>query len=401
MFSDFLQNRKLLYLSMHDLTIPNGPGVNEFECSRYLKKRYPNAVYVLAPKPRYTSHGACEVIDEVFAKAPLWNLPSHFFREARLAIRINELIAKEEFDCVLARMSLLPWALGNIDVQRAPLFLKTVGEIEGYTRNKGIKGAFARCTRNLNNSISKKVLDRAAVIDCCTPELVVKNSRDFGVPLEKIYLVENGTNTESFQPKPLDCKKKVFGCDHLDPILGYVGGAPAERGGVEIIKTVAALKDEYPNIGAIIVGSDPDGSLEQIALSSGVRDRVVLPGVVSYEEIPEIVQSFDVGFALDRSTRVEVTGNSYQKVRQYLSSGKAVITCMDANHDFVKNGLVHVVRPDEIAEIINETRRLLERSSHKVVSESRRAVQFAKANLSIQKMMERRLEIYQSLSNGI
>ena len=82
-------------------------------------------------------------------------------------------------------MSLFPWALVNIDVQRAPLFLKTVGEIDGFARNKGIKGVFARCTKNLNNSISKKVLNRAAAIDCCTPELVAKNSKDFGIPLEK------------------------------------------------------------------------------------------------------------------------------------------------------------------------------------------------------------------------
>jgi glycosyltransferase involved in cell wall biosynthesis len=397
MFSDFLQNRKLLYVSMHDLTIPNGPGVNEFECSRYLKKRYPNAVYVLAPKPRYPSHSACEVIDETFSKAPLWNLPLHFFLETRLKNRINELIVNEKFDCVLARMSLFPWALVNIDVQRAPLFLKTVGEVDGFTRNKGLKGVFARCTRNLNNSISQKVLNRAAAIDCCTPELVAKNSKDFGIPLEKIFLVGNGTNTDRFQPRPSNSTKKVLGSDHLDPILGYVGGAPAERGGVEIIKAVAALKDEYPNIGAIIVGADPDGSLEQIALGSGVRERVVLPGVVSYEEIPEIVRSFDIGFALDRSSRVKVTGNSYQKVRQYLSCGKPVITCMDAHHDFVKKGLVQAVNPEDITEIINQIRKLLERTRDNVVLESQRAVDFAHTNLSTTKLMERRLKIIEGV----
>lgn len=397
MLSDFLRHRKLLYVSMHDLTVPNGPGVNEFECSAYLKKRYPDAVYVMAPKPRYSSHGACKVVDEFFSRAPYWNLPCHFFCETRLTKRINELILKEKFDCVLARMSLFPWALVNIDVQRAPLFLKTVGEVDGFTRNKGIKGLFARFTRKLNNSIWKRVLDRAATIDCCTPELVAKNSKDFGVPLEKLFLVENGTNTERFQARASNSTKKVLGADRLDPILGYVGGSPAERGGVEIIKAVAALKDEYPDIGAIIVGSDPDGSLEQTALDSGVRERVVLPGVVSYEGIPEIVQSFDIGFALDRSSRVKVTGNSYQKVRQYLSCGKAVISCMDAHHDFVKKGLVHAVDPEDITEIINQIRKLLERTRDDAVSESERAVDFAHANLSTAKMMEQRLKIIESV----
>jgi glycosyltransferase involved in cell wall biosynthesis len=397
MLSDFLLHRKLLYVSMHDLTIPNGPGVNEFECSAYLKKRYPDTVYVLAPKPRYPSHSACEVIDETFSRAALWNLPCHFIRERRLANRINELISKERFDCVLARMSLFPWALVNIDVRRAPLFLKTVGEIDGFTRNKGIKGVFARCTKTLNHLISKKVLERAAAIDCCTPELVAKNSNDFGIPSEKIFLVENGTDTGRFQPRASESAKKVFGSYYLDPILGYVGGSPAERGGIEIIKAVAALKDEYPDIGAIIVGADPDGSLEQTALDSGVRERVVLPGVVSYEGIPEIVKSFDIGFALDRSSRVKVTGNSYQKVRQYLACGKAVITCMDGDHEFVRSGLVQAVNPEDITGIINQIRRILKRPGDNVISESQRAVDFAQANLSTQKMIERRLKIYQSL----
>ena len=289
-------------------------------------------------------------------------------------------------------MSLFPWALVNIDVQRAPLFLKTVGEIDGFARNKGIKGVFARCTKNLNNSISKKVLNRAAAIDCCTPELVAKNSKDFGIPLEKIFLVENGTNTDRFQPRPSNSTKKVLGSDHLDPILGYVGGAPAERGGVEIIKAVAALKDEYPNIGAIVVGTNSDGRLEKEAFINGVRERVILTGVMPYEKIPEIVQSFDIGFALDRSSRAKVTGNSYQKVRQYLACGKPVITCMDASHKFVKKGFAKNVQPNDIAGIISQIKQLLTRKKDEISRQSKKAVDFAEANLSTQKLMEQRLE---------
>lgn len=397
MKSACLDAQKLLYISMHDLTRPNGPGVNEFECVRYLKHHYPGKVYVLAARPQYPDHAACALIDETFPRAALWNLPLHYVQERRLARRLGQLCAHADFEYILARMSLFPWALATFNAGAVPLFLKTLGEVNGYTRNKGAKGLFALLTSRLNHRLSRHVIERASAIDCCTPELVVKNTMDFFIPAAKVFLVENGTNTELFTPGDAGAIKRRLGVESLHPLLGYIGGSPASRGGLEIIKAVAALKSDFPNVGALVVGESSDGTLTRAAKSYHVAERVMLPGAVSYEKAPDIIRCFDIGFALDHSERIAVTGNSYQKIRQYLACGKPVITSLSSDHQFVRQGLVHTARAEDMSDIIAHVRKIMGRSKRHIEEDTIRASEFAKQNLSTTLMMQKRLETYRAL----
>ena len=197
----------------------------------------------------------------------------------------------------------------------------------------------------------KRIVQCSVAVDSCTDNLVRMHRQSFELPAEKISLVENATNVRRFAPQDKWLARSGLHLEQFDPILGYVGGYPAERGGMQMLETASRLAKEYPRLGIVIVGDDSDGRLRILARERGLGQRTVLPGVVPYDLVPGFVNCFDVCFALDRPERFLVTGNSYQKVRQYLACGKAVITCLDDHSLLVRETLVENVAPDDLAAI--------------------------------------------------
>lgn len=391
---DLAEHGRILYVSGADVTQPNGPGVNEREFLLSLYERLGNRMHALIPAP-------CRPCDEIdrtrttFYRNPRrWDLLGFLLQQCEVYWRVRRWACLGHFDLVVARLSVLPLAFYFLRRCSFPYAIKTLGDVQGFTQNSGLKGWVAKLLGPLNAWLFRQIVTEAVAIDCCTETHRREHLEGYAFPADKLIVVENATNTTRFFPQSRIKARETLGLSRFAPILGFVGGSPAERGGLQMLELASRLKHEWPSLGVVIVGDDRSGILKQRARALALEDRAVIPGVVPYEMIPVYVNSFDIGFALDRPARWQATGNSYQKVRQYLACGKPVITCIDSTSELAQSGLVCAVSADDVAAQELAVRRILGYDAAERARFPARAVQFSQERLSTRVSLERRLAFW-------
>lgn len=112
----------------------------------------------------------------------------------------------------------------------------------------------------------------------------------------KIDITPFGVDTDKFKPT-VHCKKG----DEF--VIGTVKTLAYNYGIDVLMKAFSMVKQKNPeyNLRLSIVGGGPERStLEKLAVELGISDVTVFAGLVSNEEVPEILSSFDVFVALSR-----------------------------------------------------------------------------------------------------
>lgn len=385
----------ILYVSMADVSLPNGPGVNEREFVTSLQKRFGDRAHVVLPEPRRD----CDGVD--WSQATTYRSASHrqplryVRQQIELRAKVLNLLERRSFDLMVMRLCALPLAAYWLRKVNVPIVIKTLGEVGGFAWQPGVTGLVRRPLARLDRLLVRDLLDHVAVADCCTPQLVDFQRVNFGFPANRLACVPNATNVSRFQPIPSDEARSRLGLTDRNPILGFVGGSPRERGGMQILEIVTRLRRDYPQLGAVVVGDDSDESLRIRTAELTLENHVVIPGVVPYHDVPDYVNAFDVCYAFDRFQRHHVIGNSYQKVRQYLSCGKPVISCIDEESPLVRQRLVAPAAPDDLDQIEQLTRELLERNTTQREQFAARARAYACEHLSSDSTLQQRLTFWE------
>jgi len=391
---DLYHEGRILYVSMHDVSQGDGPGVNEREFALSLRQTLGSRVHLLIPTPR---HSCPEVNTEqtTFYRNPWkWDLIGFLRQQFELNRQIRRLVDRRPFDLIVVRERVLPLGFYLARNTHVPYAVKTAGDGRGFTDNVGFKGRIARLLAPLNLLLLRKILNRALAVDACTESLLRLQEREYGVPRERLLLVGNATNLERFSPRDIQSTRRLIHIDRFGPILGYAGCRPDERGGMQMLEVASRLLDDYPQLGVVIAGAPGAESLRKRARELGIEDRAVIPGQVPYEQIPAYVNSFDVCFALDRPDRFRRVGNSYQKVRQALANGKPVVTYAAKGTALVQEGLVEVSHPHDLDSIEKAVRRILARDEDTKRLHAARAIAYAREHLSLQAALDRRLDFW-------
>jgi glycosyltransferase involved in cell wall biosynthesis len=391
---NFQDKLRILYVSMADVSQPNGPGVNEREFLLSLYARLGTRMHALIPKPARP----CTELDPsrtTFYRNPRrWDLVGFLLQQRELYRQIRYLSSASPFDLMVVRLSLLPLGCAWLGERTLPLAIKTLGEVQGFTQNRGLKGAIAKLLGPPNAALFQRIVKRAIAVDCCTERHYYDHLHDYALDPEKLLVVQNATNVTRFYPGPVRDARTTLGFNHFDPVIGFVGGSPAERGGMQMLELAVRLRDSFPRLGIVIVGKDTNGSLQRRARELHVEDRALITGEVAYEEVPTYIRAFDLGMALDRPSRWQLTGNSYQKVRQYLACGKPVVTCIEPESELVRQGFVQPVPADDLAAIEHAVRSLLARTSSTQEAFTERAARFAREHLSTELTLDQRLQFW-------
>jgi glycosyltransferase involved in cell wall biosynthesis len=275
-----------------------------------------------------------------------------------------------------------------------PYAVKTLGEIQGFMRNRGLKGLVCKTLGRLNWHLTRCFVQGAVAVDACTEKLLGQHYRSLRIPRGRLLKVENAANVQRFAPRDPKQSRAALQLEHLDPVLGYVGGFPVERGGLEMLEVAARLRRGYPRLGVVIVGEPGAERLRERARALGLEDCAVIPGRVSYDEIPTYVDSFDVCFAVDRPERFRRAGNSYQKIRQYLACGKPVVTCAEEDSFLLREGLAESVDVDDLSSVEAATRKLLARDEGRRRRHAARAVGYAREYLSTAAALNQRVDFW-------
>jgi glycosyltransferase involved in cell wall biosynthesis len=297
---------------------------------------------------------------------------------------------------VVSRCGDLPLGLAVFaQLVKVPIALKTLGDptMTYLCAKTGYKGVIARALRPLNLWAYQTLIDRAVSVDCCTPQLVARNVNFLRqIDEAKMSVVENATNVERFQPSgKLGPPPHPF-LEASHPVIGYVGGVPWERGGVQIIKAIARLRSSHPSIvGVVVGGAGPMlEMLRQLARELEVESNCLVVGQVPYEQVARWINWFDIGVAMDLPERAGVVGSSNQKIRQYLACGKPVIASSGVNEFLDENDLGSTVDVTDIKAFVAAIEKILDRNDGAAMAVRARA--YACSHFSIDATLGYRID---------
>jgi glycosyltransferase involved in cell wall biosynthesis len=390
--NNLLEEGHILYISSTDVSIGNGPGVNEREFILTLYDLIGDRAHFLIPRPKEEvvdlPAGACTYCLP-YKRHPL-NYWGHTASQVRLA---NKLLSQREFDLIVMRLSLFPLSsLRLTRKHRIPYAIKTLGV--GPLNVLDDKGWWLGSSLNkLNHRMFKSLVHNAIVADTDSTLHVETLQRILGVNSDTIVWIDNTVNVKRFFPSSTINARKELGLTQFDPIIGYIGSRPWERGGMQLIEAAPQLLSKYPNLGVVIIGEGKElEDMKKRARELKIADRVRLEGYIPFDRIPLYVNSLDVGVSISLSEDRRV--NSELKVRQYLACGKPVVISPGSNKFVVEENLGSVVQPTDIDAIAKELDYWLSFPSDKREAFCQRAAEYMFNNLSMEAGVNKRIDLW-------
>ena len=128
-----------------------------------------------------------------------------------------------------------------------------------------------------------------------------------------------------------------------DKYIAYCGTASNNKDGIdELIRAFAILVSKHPDYKLYIIGNTPSkdqrfGNLELVK-SLGIEKSVVFTGIVSRDEIPQLLKNAEI-LALDRPNNLQAQYGFPTKLGEYLSTGNpVVVTSVGDIPLFLKDG---------------------------------------------------------------
>ncbi len=110
-----------------------------------------------------------------------------------------------------------------------------------------------------------------------------------GAPQERVHVLRNGVDLQTFQPQPRGAARRRFGIER--PTLVSVGHLIERKGHHLVVEALARL----PGVELVLAGDGPERArLQRLAESLGVRDRVRFLGVVGHEELATLYNAADL-----------------------------------------------------------------------------------------------------------
>ena len=161
-----------------------------------------------------------------------------------------------------------------------------------------------------------------------------------GMEPSKIHVINMTVDAERFRGiEKMPCKDKY---------IAYCGNVSNNKDGVDLlIKAFALVCAQHPEIKLYIIGKKPSrkessGNLELIK-SLGIEDRVVLTGVISAEDIPQLLKNAEA-LALCRPDNLQAKYGFPTKLGEYLlTENPVVVTSVGDIPLFLKDGVSALV----------------------------------------------------------
>lgn len=150
--------------------------------------------------------------------------------------------------------------------------------------------------------------------------------RGRGVPAQRITVIPNGINEAHFAKAPdRQAAKSTLGLTN-SLVLGFTGFVRDWHGVDRVIRWMASPQAPA-NVQFLVVGDGPArAELEQLAVATGMGERVRFTGVVPRDSVPALVAAFDI--ALQPAV---VRYASPLKLIEYLALGKAIVAPSEPN----------------------------------------------------------------------
>ncbi len=160
-------------------------------------------------------------------------------------------------------------------------------------------------------------------------------ARRLGVDMDRLLFWPNGVDKRLYEsPKPSRDIRVSLGIPESNRVVLSISRLHFEKHIERIVRSVPGVAAARDDVTFLIVGSGEDReSLEKLADSLGVRDRIVFTGSVGREELPDYYKTADVFVAL--SDRTNVSNSLHEAM---ISGLPVVVLNTGRTADVVQNG---------------------------------------------------------------
>ncbi|MFZ6035962.1 MAG: glycosyltransferase family 4 protein [Patescibacteria group bacterium] len=237
----------------------------------------------------------------------------------------------------------------------APLVLKFFGkkyvcEVNGlakYGASKIKKSTIISLTLAAHMFLEKRALRGAMKIITVTEELIGQLQKEYSVDRLRCVVIPNGVDIDLFKPGQA---KSSYEKNHVFRI-GFVGHFAPWQGIQNVLPVIPAVNKQFP-VKLLLVG---DGMMLQEWKTTAERmlepQQYEFLGMITYDQVPKYIQSFDfciAPFTMERNTDI---GLSPLKLYEYLACAKPVlVTDIPGVSEIVHVNNVGVVIPDSSQE---------------------------------------------------
>ncbi|MDX1412981.1 MAG: glycosyltransferase family 4 protein [Candidatus Promineifilaceae bacterium] len=390
----------ILYVSSVDISIGNGPGVNEREFILALYREIKDRAHFLIPQP---AHEIAELPDNVctFSAGHQEHNPRYFPGHVLSTMRLaDQILTSRHFDLLVFRLDLMPFApLKIIKKHNIPFALKTLGQGQMKAIKERFGWPLGSALARVNQHLVQQLVKNAIAVDTVSEMQLHYLQQMLDIEPDTIICIDNAVNTKRFFPTSTSAARNELGLNQFEPIIGYIGNHAAhKRGGAQLIEVVPMLLEKYPNLGVVILG-DINGSQSLIDLAHNleIEEHCVFTGYVPFHQVPTYVNALDVGISL---LAPKFYGQSELKVRQYVACGKPVIATMPGSNDFLfSEDLGSLVQYDDINSIAMEVDRWLSLTENDQLRFSARSFQYAQDHLSVEQSLAKRIALWNERIN--
>lgn len=159
------------------------------------------------------------------------------------------------------------------------------------------------------------------VIACVSSTLKEILVQEIGITPEKIVLVPNGVDIQFLDPKLHESKRLFPGFT-----VGFVGSLYSWAGLNLLLEAIYELQIEGYRISLVVVG---DGEMkqtwEELSQKLGLEEQVKFLGRLPWEEIPQYIAGFDIGYSGQVQLQMGKMYLSPMKLYEYMSMAKPVV----------------------------------------------------------------------------
>ncbi len=211
------------------------------------------------------------------------------------------------------------------ELRGIPAFVEINGLVEdemkmqGKSRNSPLPGP-------LRDSLIRATFHRLHGVVAVTEGLAEEMSRLYGIPADRITVIENAANTDLFRPMDKGDCRSALGMSSGGQVICFEGGLYPWHDVGTLLRAFRLMKDRGDRAKLLIVGDGPRRrELEDLAKSLDFGSEVLFVGQVSYEDVPTYIGASDVGvgaFTVERNERI---GSSAMKVYEYVACGRPVV----------------------------------------------------------------------------
>jgi len=175
----------------------------------------------------------------------------------------------------------------------------------------------------LSEKLNYKYSDRIiSVTDGLKDELI----KLYSIPENKIFVINNGANTDLFKPMDQESVKAELRLEKSKKYVCFVGHLAAWQGVEFLIYASRIILEKYPNTRFLVVGDGiMKSKLLEITSELGLLDKFIFTGNVPYENVPLYINASDIcvaPFVKERNVKI---GLSALKTYEYFACGKPIV----------------------------------------------------------------------------